>query len=136
MLLRPKAQQQWRTTIRVGNIPCAISNILATLPTVLNNFNLKGPNMKILPLMLFFILTLSIPVWIKAVSIRRLQLSTKKILISAMVLYSMGFSIYALLRVDYENSTDLSIWVGNASIIVWSIFVLAAANFSWPRDIP
>jgi hypothetical protein len=81
---------------------------------------------------LLFSIIIAMPVWIRAVSLRPWQPLTKMVLITAMVLFSTGFSIYVFLK-PYVNPSVFTVWVGNIALALYFVVVMVSAYFSWPR---
>jgi hypothetical protein len=81
---------------------------------------------------LFSIILLS-PIWIRMVSTRAWQSTTKNIAIVVLVMISAGTTIYGFLR-PQTNPSSWSIAGGKAILIVYLVAVLLSAYFNWPRE--
>jgi hypothetical protein len=78
----------------------------------------------------FFVFIFLIPVWVRAISIRRWQSSVKKISIIALVIISAGVTIYGFLR-PQAGTSSLS-WIGYVALVLYFIASVISAYFNWP----
>ncbi|MFZ5921775.1 MAG: hypothetical protein ACOYY3_12050 [Chloroflexota bacterium] len=76
---------------------------------------------------------MSIPVWIKAVSIRNWKKLTKKIAILILVFIATSFTIFSVTK-PYSNPTPFALWAFGILISIYYLGTLVSAYFSWPRQ--